>query len=86
MEAVRDAEKQDNSGGQQMDPFASFFGGNQQQQGRQAKKGKDARVELSVSLEDMYVCQLLISLKFFFFILHRPGDENLILVILKNIK
>ena len=83
MEAVREAEKQDNSGGQQMDPFASFFGGNQQQQGRQAKKGKDARVELSVSLEDMYVCQLLISLKkkifFYSFIsLHRPGDENFI--------
>tara|TARA_B110000090_G_scaffold184149_1_gene211372 strand:- start:679 stop:1755 length:1077 start_codon:yes stop_codon:yes gene_type:complete len=56
IEAVRDAEKQDNSGGGGgHDPFAAFFGGGrQQQQGRQAKKGNDARVELSVSLEDMY--------------------------------
>ena len=58
---MRDAEKQDNSGGQQMDPFAAFFGGNQQQQGRQAKKGKDARVELSVSLEDMCVVSFCFS-------------------------
>ena len=59
LEAVREAEKQDNSGhgGGGQDPFAAFFGGGQQQQqkqGRKAKKGNDARVELSVSLEDMY--------------------------------
>ena len=56
LEAVREAEKQDNSGGGGgMDPFAAFFGGGQQQQqGRKAKKGQDARVELKVSLEDMY--------------------------------
>jgi DnaJ-class molecular chaperone len=55
LESVRDAEKQDNSGGGGgHDPFAAFFGGGQQQQGRQAKKGNDARVELKVSLEDMY--------------------------------
>jgi DnaJ-class molecular chaperone len=55
LEAVKEAEKEDNSGGGGgHDPFAAFFGGGQQQQGRQAKKGNDARVELSVSLEDMY--------------------------------
>ena len=62
---MRDAEKQDNSGGQQKDPFAAFFGGNQQQQGRQAKKGKDARVELSVSLEDMCVTCFFLFLLYF---------------------
>merc|ERR1711871_789264 len=36
------------------DPFSMLFGGGQQQQGRKSKKGADARVELAVSLEDMY--------------------------------
>ena len=55
IEAVLDAEKQDAAGGQQMDPFAAFFGGGRgNKQGRQAKKGNDAKVELKVSLEDMY--------------------------------
>lgn len=55
IEAVRDAQKQDAAGGQAMDPFAAFFGGgNQNQERRKAKKGNDARVELEVSLEDMY--------------------------------
>lgn len=54
IEAVREAEKEDASGGQAVDPFSMLFGGGQQQQGRKAKKGPDAHVELSVSLEDMY--------------------------------
>ena len=55
IETVRDAQKQDAAGGQAMDPFAAFFGGGQQnQERRKAKKGNDARVELEVSLEDMY--------------------------------
>lgn len=54
IEAVREAEKEDASGGQASDPFSMLFGGGQQQQGRKSKKGADARVELAVSLEDMY--------------------------------
>lgn len=55
IEAVREAEKEDAAGGAgAMDPFAALFGGGGQQQGRKAKKGNDARVELQVSLDDMY--------------------------------
>jgi len=53
MEAVKEAEKQDQQGGQMQDPFGMFFGGNQQQ-GSKAKKGSDFNGELAASLEDLY--------------------------------
>merc|ERR1711935_63714 len=53
MEAVKEAEKEDQQGGQMQDPFGMFFGSNQQQ-GSKAKKGPDFNGELAASLEDLY--------------------------------
>ena len=53
MEAVKGADKEDAGGGQQ-DPFAMLFGGGRKQKGKKAKKGQDYRMDMDVSLEDMY--------------------------------
>jgi DnaJ-class molecular chaperone len=52
MEAVKEAEKEDQQGGAH-DPFSMFFGGGQQQ-GSKAKKGPDFSANLEASLEDLY--------------------------------
>ena len=52
LEAVKEVEKEDAQGGAAAaNPFAAFFGGGQQKNG---KRGADANVGLDVSLEDMY--------------------------------
>jgi len=54
MEAVKEAEKEDQQGGGGHDPFSMFFGGSGQQQGSKAKKGPDFSANLEASLEDLY--------------------------------
>jgi DnaJ-class molecular chaperone len=56
MEAViqhEQSEQQRESGQGQMNPFAAFFGGQQQEQ-RQANKGPDSKMQLTVELKDLY--------------------------------
>jgi DnaJ-class molecular chaperone len=52
MKMVEEAAKEDAGGGRQ-DPFAAFFGGGRQK-GKSSHKGQDYRMEMAVSLEDMY--------------------------------
>ncbi len=55
MELVKSTDKQNAGGGGGMDPFAAFFGRQQNGGGdRKANKGEDYPVEISVSLDDMY--------------------------------
>ena len=53
LESVKDLGDDDQDQGG-MDPFSMLFGGGGQQK-RQGKRGPDARVELAVTLEDMYL-------------------------------
>jgi len=55
LESVKEGAEEDERGGS-MDPFSMLFGGGQQHgRSRGGKRGPDARVELAVSLEDMYL-------------------------------
>jgi DnaJ-class molecular chaperone len=55
LESVKEGIEEDEGRGQGgMDPFSMLFGGGRQPQ-RSGKRGPDARVELAVSLEDMYL-------------------------------
>jgi len=52
LESVKEGADDDGGGG--MDPFSMLFGGGRQQRGK-GKRGPDARVELTVTLDDMYL-------------------------------
>ena len=55
LESVKEGIEEDEGGGGGMDPFSMLFGGGQQRKRGGGKRGQDAHVELAVSLEDMYL-------------------------------